>query len=258
LTSNSSDKPLVPAVDQASRVLICLGRNGNFRMRLSEICREVGIHKSRGYSILKTLMSFGFVEKDPLTKTYSLGPGLLALSRQLLDHMDIRDRVHPFLEKAAVESGCTALMGLISADQVFVVARHEGNRSIGMTIRLGHRFHLTAGAHGKAITAFLPEPERKRILSRKRLFFYGDPDLMDMERLERELEECRRQGFSKDIGGLQPGILAVSAPVFGPRERLIGCAVLMGPFKEKEVEEKGRVVTRASREITSMLGGGSP
>jgi DNA-binding IclR family transcriptional regulator len=253
--ATSSYKPIVPAVEQASRVLICLGRNENSQMRLSEICREVGIYKSKGYSILNTLRQFGFVEKDPQTKTYSLGPGLLLLSRRLLDHMDIRDQVLPFLKKAAIDTGTTALMGLISADQVFVIARHEGNQPVGVTIRIGHRFHLTAGAHGKAITAFLPEAERKRLLSRKRLFYYGDPDLMDMERLEKELEECRRKGFAKDIEGLQPGILAVSAPVFGPQGRLIGCTLLMGAFKKKEMEEKGRVVARTAREITSLLRG---
>ena len=72
----SGYKPLVPAVEQSSRVLICLGRSPKFKMTLTEICNEVGIHKSKGYSILNTLKQFGFVEKDPQTKTYSLGVGL--------------------------------------------------------------------------------------------------------------------------------------------------------------------------------------
>jgi DNA-binding IclR family transcriptional regulator len=246
--------PLVPAVEQASRVLICLGRNGNHKMTLTEIITEVGIHKSKGYSILNTLMQFGFVEKDPQTKTYSLGPGVLFLSRHLLDHMDIRERVLPFLEELAVETKSTALMGLISADQVFVVAKHEGNQNIGITIRLGHRFHITAGAHGKAITAFMDEVERKRILSRKRLFYYGDAVHMDKKKLRAELEQCRKQGFSKDLGGLQPGIRAVSAPVLGPRQKLIGCLILMGTFAEKMVDKYGALIARSAQEVSCALG----
>ena len=208
----STYKPLVPAVDQAARVLIAMGRNSRFRLTLTEICEEVGIHKSKGFSILNTLKQFGFVEKDPRTKTYSLGPGLLFLSRRVMDDLDVRERTAPFLETLALETRSTALFGLISAQQVFVVAKHEGNQDIGVTIRLGHRFHMTSGAHGKAIVAFLPEPERKRILERKRLFFYGDPARLDMKQLRDELKRCRRLGYSEDRGGLQPGVNAVSVP----------------------------------------------
>jgi len=250
----SGYKPLVPAVEQASRVLICLGRSPRFRMTLTEICREVGIYKSKGYSILNTLVQFGFVEKDPQTKTYSLGPGLLFLSRHLLDHMDIRERVAPFLEELAVDTQSTALLGLISADQVFVVAKHEGNQNIGVTIRLGHRFHITSGAHGKAIVAFLPEEERKRILSRKRVFFYGDPSQFKREQLEKELEECRTSGFSYDLGGLQPGINAVSAPLFGPGGRIVGCLILMGTFSQSLITTNGPKVAGMAQRISSALG----
>jgi len=250
----SGYKPFVPAVEQAARVLICLGRGPQFRMTLTEICREVGIYKSKGYSILNTLKQFGFVEKDSQTKTYSLGPGILFLSRHLLDHMDIRERVTPFLEELAVDSQSTALLGLISSDQVFVVARHEGNQNIGVTIRLGHRFHITSGAHGKAIVAFMPKEETKRILSRKRLFFYGDPSRLDRERLGQELEACRTSGFSYDLGGLQAGINAVSAPVFGAKGRIIGCLILMGPFSQGLITTNGPKVAATARRISLALG----
>ena len=247
-------KSLAPAVEQAAKVLIRLGRGPEPRMTLTEISREVGIHKSKGYSILNTLMQFGFIEKDLQTKTYSLGPGLLSLSRHLLDRMDIRERVAPFLEELAVDTRSSALLGLISADQVFVVAKHEGNQSIGITIRLGHRFHITSGAHGKAIVAFLPDEERKRILSRKRLFFYGDSSRFNKEEFEAEIEECRVSGFSRDLGGLQPGINAVSAPVFGPKGQIVGCLILMGPFPEALVEENGRKTAEMASRISSALG----
>lgn len=246
--------PLVPAVEHASRVLICLGKSKSRKLTLTEIIKEVGIHKSRGYSILTTLMQYGLVEKDSQTKTYSLGPGLLFLSRHLLDHMDIRERVSPFLEALAIETRSTALLGLISADQVFVVAKHEGNQNIGITIRLGHRFHITAGAHGKAITAFLSEAEQKRILSRKRLFYYGTAERMDNKLLEEELEQCRERGYSQDLGGLQPGISAVSAPVFGTHENIIGCLILVGTFSGRTVEKYGALTARKAREMSFSIG----
>ena len=246
--------PFVPAVEQASKVLICLARNGRFKMNLTDICNQVGIHKSKGHSILNTLMKYGFIEKDRESKAYSLGPGLLFLSRKVLDHLDIRSVITPYLEELAAGTLTTGLLGLISADQVFVVAKHEGNKNIGVTIRLGHRFHITAGAHGKAIVAFLSEDERRRILSKKRLFFYGDPKKMDHNRLRDELKDCRKRGFSSDIGGLQTGINAVSSPVFGPGKKVIGCLILMGTFEESLAEQYGIRLAKTVEEISGVLG----
>jgi DNA-binding IclR family transcriptional regulator len=252
--TRSAYNPIVPAVDQAARVLLCLGNGDRHKMPLIEICEQVGIHKSKGYTLLNTLARFGFVEKDPISKSYSLGPGLLSLSRHLLDHLNIPGVVAPYLERLALETQSTALFGLVSADQLFVVAKHEGNQNIGLTIRLGHRFHLTAGAHGKAFVAFLPDHEREKLLSRKKLFFWGDPAKFDLKLLKEEIVKSRLTGYSQDTGSLRPGINAVSAPVFGPSRKIIGCLILTGVFPERAMDEFGPKAAGAARQISAALG----
>jgi len=77
LTEAVKNNYLVPAVDQAIRVLLCLSRNGNHSLSLTDICREVGIHRSKAYSILNTLQAYGLVKKNPNRQGYILGPGIL-------------------------------------------------------------------------------------------------------------------------------------------------------------------------------------
>ncbi len=252
--ARSAYKPLVPAVEQASRILVCLARSPNARLTLTQICEQVGIHKSKGYSILNTLGQFGFVEKDLRTKTYSLGVGLVFLARNVLDNLDLKQIVSPFLADLSDATSSTALFGWISAEQVFIVAKHEADLTVGVTIRIGHRFHITSGAHGKAIVAFMPENDRKRILGRDKLYFFGDPSAMDERLLEEELAECRRFGFAQDKGGLQPGINAVSAPVFGAGDRMVGCLIVIGTFPDTMMPKHGRNVARVARKISVRLG----
>ena len=85
----------VPAVDQAAKVLISMAKSQENAMRLTDIFREVDIPASKAFSILATLNKYGFIEKDPQTKTYSLGLGLLFLARRVLDRLDIRNIVPP-------------------------------------------------------------------------------------------------------------------------------------------------------------------
>ncbi len=251
----SAYKPMVPAVEQASRILLCLGESGRFKMRLTEICREVGIHKSKAYTILHTLKNYGFVEKDSEAKTYSLGPTLIFLSRYVLENLNYPEIVAPFLEDLAKEANGVALFGLINGNHVFVIAKREGNPNIGFTARLGHRFHITLGAHGKAIAAFLPDAERERMLNRKRSYFHGlDPSRLDMKRLRNELQRVRQLGYAQDIGEVTPGVNFISAPVFGLQERIVGCVILIGTFPEASIERYGPKTAEAARQISFKLG----
>jgi DNA-binding IclR family transcriptional regulator len=248
-------KPLVPAVEQASRVLLCLGESPHFKMKLTEICKQVGIHKSKGHSILNTLKQFEFVEKDPEAKTYSLGPALIFLSRHVLDNLHYPEIVAPFLEDLAKETNGTALFGLIYGEHLLVVGKSEGNQNIGFSIRLGHRFHMTLGAHGKAMVAFMPEPEREKILTKKRVYFHGlELSRLNMKRLREELTKCRQLGYAQDVGEITAGVNFISAPVFGLQEKIIGCIILIGTFAETLIEKYGPKTADVARKVSYKLG----
>jgi len=80
----SAYKPLVLAVEQASRILLCLGEGDRFKMRLTDICKQVGIHKSKGHTILNTLIKFELVEKDP-HRSGDVGQGVLNIIEARLE-----------------------------------------------------------------------------------------------------------------------------------------------------------------------------
>lgn len=246
---------LVPAVDQAARVLLCLAKSRSSKMTLTEICNSVGIHKSKGYAILNTLMKFGFVRKEPEGKTYSLGLGLISLSRKVLDGLNFGEAVTPFLERLSRKTHSTALFSLIGDDEhAFVVAKQEADHNIGMTTRVGHRFVVTEGAAGKAIFAFLPEAQRQKVLSEKPLRFHGGENRFDRTRLGREIKECRRVGYAVDLGDSFTGINIVAGPAFDSHNTLLGCIFIMGTFPEKMAAEYGPLVAETAKEFSMFLG----
>ncbi len=254
-TTKREYSSLVPAVEQASRILMALAQNKSRKMTLTEICGVVGIHKSKGYSILNTLRQFAFVQRSSDSKTYSLGPGLLFLSSKVLNNMDLREAVAPVLRELSFATKSTAFLGLISDSHVFVVAKDEGNQDIGVTIRLGHRFPLTWGAHGKTIVAFLPHAEQQKILGGSQLYFHGNPSSFDPSRLEQELTDCRKAGYATDLGEMISGIHAVASPVFGPGAKLIGSLVITGTFAKDFAKKYGTHVARAATKFSELIGG---
>ncbi len=244
----------VPAVEQAAKILLCLSKNNSSKMNLTEICNAVGIHKSKGYSILNTLQKFDLVRKGPPGKTYSLGLGLIALSRRVLDGMNYSEMAGPLLEALSRKTHSTALFGLNNGFDVFIVAKRESDQAIGITTRVGHRFSITHGAHGKAIVAFSSPEERERILSQEKLYFHGDASKFDRARLEKEIAECREKGYAYDMGDLNPGMNIIACPVFGAEGELVGSLFIMGTFSDKLIGKYGALVAENAKRFSSMLG----
>ena len=253
-TTQSKYVPLVPAVQQGAEILLCLAKSPTFKMRLTDICNHVGIHKSKGYSILSTFKNFGFVEKDPQTKTYSLGPALLYLSGRVLDNAYNQQVVAPFLESLARETQSTAFFGLIIDNYLFVIDKHEVDKGVTLTIRLGYRFPFTYGSHGKILVAFLPKDDREKILASKKLWFNGDNAPVDVQQLRDEFARCRQLGFSRDIGVVDPRYNSIAAPVFGLQGKLVASIVVVGAFDEKLIESYGRKVAECAKKISYALG----
>jgi len=246
--------PRVPALEQACRVLLCLEKGNKSRMTLTEISKEVGIHKSKGYSILNILEQFGFVEKNLETKAYSLGIGLIFLSRHVLDHMDYQAIITPFLRILTEETNGTACFGLLNREYLYITAKYEARQNLGITMRLGHRFHFTFGAHGKAIVAFMSDGERERVLAGEKLYFYGEKTNLNMNRLRDELVRCKKLGYAVDPGELQSGINAASSPVFGVDGNIVGCIILIGTFPQSLIDKYGQKTASIAKQVSYKFG----
>jgi DNA-binding IclR family transcriptional regulator len=250
----SHERYIVPAVEQAMRILFQMAEAGTSHMTLTEIFNKADIHKSKAFSILQTMKKFGVVQRGVDGKGYSLGPGLIGLSRRFLDNLSAPTLAEPILEDLARKTGTTAALGLIADKNVFVASKHEGGRGIVVTLRVGHRFPITYGCHGKVIAAFLAEKDLEELLKDKKLYFQGDPAKFDRKRLMSDLERCRRDWFAEDTEETVPGLNAVAAPVLGPNGYPIGYIVVLGLVSAEATHVCAPLVAEAGKTLSRQLG----
>jgi DNA-binding IclR family transcriptional regulator len=64
-------------------VVELLSRPENPQMRFSDVARELELSQATAHAILKTLTDRGWVNRDPVTKTFSLGPALSVIAARL-------------------------------------------------------------------------------------------------------------------------------------------------------------------------------
>jgi DNA-binding IclR family transcriptional regulator len=100
----------------------------------------------------------------------------------------------------------------------------------------------------------LSEEERRKILSGDDLFFKGNIVRLNKKHLQKELSRCRELGFARDVGEVTVGVNAVSAPVFGVGEKIIGCLILFGTFPVQMVDAFGRKVAEVARQVSYKIG----
>jgi DNA-binding IclR family transcriptional regulator len=90
------------------------------------------------------------------------------------------------------------------------------------------------------------------------LYFYGDPAngrASDPAAVDADLGEVRRLGYGSDLGAVQPGLHAVSAPLLGGRDqaRPVGIVTLYGTFPAETVSQHGERVRASAAEMSLHL-----
>lgn len=245
--------PISPAVEQAAQLLLCLGKTGE-DMGLTQICKKINIHKSKGFSILNALTRYDLITKNNRTKTYSLGPALMPLAQTAREKLNITAIAQDTLQDLAHETRSSVLLGIICNDQFYIAGKYEGSDTLSVTARQYQSLHITHGSHGKAIFAFLPESEQQRLLDAGQVFFHGEAAAFDPQRLEQELALCRKNGYAIDNGELTPGMLAVSAPVFDHNNEVFAGIVVLGTFIPDKFKTFGKKIAQAGRHISRQLG----
>jgi DNA-binding IclR family transcriptional regulator len=223
-------------------------------MSLTGICSHVGVSGSKAFAILEALQESGLVKRGKNGKGYALGPGLVTLSRKVLDDMTPSQLAGPVLETLTRESGSTSIFGLITGETVYIAAKHESEGDIRIVMRIGHILPLTYGAHGKAIVAFFPEKEQDLVLKERDLYFHGNPGKLDRARLREELARCRRLGFACDFGESAQGVNVIAAPVLGPAGVPIGFVEVFSLASAKAANRFGPLVARAGKTLSQQMG----
>lgn len=254
-------------VDKVASLLIALAGEKK-ALDLSEIAAHTGINKSTACRILKRLSVHRLVDQDPNSGCYRLGLALFELGRRVGDTVHLSEVARPVLESLARESGETAHFALLDAHDGRVVhlARVESPhpvRAVPSQTGKGYPFHCLSV--GKAIAAFLPESERRMLLSSSKFERFTRRTITRRDDLERELEKIRRLGYAVDNEEYYEGIRCVAVPVLGQADAVLGGLSIAGPANRVTPDRLeplavllGRAATEIAKEVSPPLGFTAP
>ena len=236
----------VPAVSRAIGILRLLGR-GQEPMTLKAIAEELGMVTSTCLHILRVLVSEGIVKVDPGSKRYSLGVGMLALARNVLETNPFPTLVQPVLDKLAQEENITAIgVEVTGLDHMVVLALSRSRVPFRLHVDVGSRFPALISATGRLVAAYADIDDAELERRFKALRWDQPPD---MKAWRKEVDTVRRKGFSIDRGNYIDGVALVAVPVFDARGRLshtlVGAVLANQMSAARAVELAKRMQTEA-------------
>src|SRR5262245_23611056 len=80
---------------------------------IADLARAVWLNKSTTYRYVATLAKLGYVQQDPDTKKYSLGPRVVDLGFAAINSMEITRVAAQFLQALSDETGYTVSMAVL-------------------------------------------------------------------------------------------------------------------------------------------------
>ena len=208
----------VAAVDKAMRVVVAL-EAARAPLRLSEIAAATGLYKSAVLRLLASLEKCGLVVRRS-DSAYCLGNLAFRLGRAFDSSFRFREHLLPLMQKL-VDAGAPSPSFHIVHDELrrFCVLRLDSNHSTLDRVREGDLLPLSAGAAGKVLRKLPSE------------FFADQWPWMHQSRGERD-----------------PSCGALSAPIIGPGDTLLGALSLSGPLPQfTDASVALMAVTRWSR-----------
>jgi len=216
----NGDRHSIQSVDRALYLLETIAEAGG-EATLTELANRTGLNISTCHHLLATLIQRGFATKVPGRRLYALGARILYLGHACLQ-VDLPRRAQPYIETINRVTGETVHLAALQGDNVVTLAVREARHAVRVdTGRIGKVEAPHATSVGKAILAWLPEDEMRRILSggMKR---YTDKTITDFPALLESLRIVRRNGYALDREEYLPGVICVGAAIRDQAGTVIG------------------------------------
>jgi len=205
------------SVKSAMRVLDLFEylRRWNAGQTHARIAAQLGIPKSSLTQLLKTLVCRGYLEYDPASKGYFLGPAVVALGQRSVETRDLVSVAEDVLADTAHATRETCALNLLKGDLSEVVATASGSHRLHYTMRKGDVAPLYATSGGKALLAHLPDEMRRDYMTRVSLEKITPQTVDSVPALEAELAEIARTGIAFVVEEFMPGIVGMARPILG-------------------------------------------
>lgn len=226
---------------------------------LADLARGLRLNKTTAFRLLQALEAEGLVARAADGEAYQLGPELITLAGRAQGAHELRTAARPELLALARATRETATLEVLVGHEALVLDEEMGGYMVGARPTVGARWPAHAASTGKVLLAHLPEDRLEGAL-RVSWPALTPRTVTAAEALRRALAKVREKGFATAVEELEPGYVAVGAPVRDASGSVVAALSVGGPKARMGAERLAscaKQVVAAARRVSARLGDGA-
>jgi DNA-binding IclR family transcriptional regulator len=244
----------VQSVDRAVTILEILARDGE--AGVTDVARELGVHKSTASRLFAALDRRELVTQDRSRGKFRLGVGLVRLAGAAGRGLDVIQESRPVCRALAQEVGETVNLAILAGRDALYLDQVAGPSALSPHNWAGQRIPLHATSDGKVLLAYQPDADLAERLTLP-LRRFTEHTITAAGELKQALAEVRQRGYATAAEELEAGLAAVAAPIRDADGRVVASISASGPsfrIPPERIGELAAAVCRAAAEISGRLG----
>ncbi len=239
----------VKSADRTLKMLELFGARG--QLRHAEVAELMEMPKSSTTVLLETLLAGRYLNWDPATRFYSLGPQIVTLAGRYLSDLDVVRISQPVLRELTSRIDEASFLMCREEHQAMVMWREMSSHPLSYIMALGERAPLSVTSGGLAILAFMAEQDNPQAA------IMAAAPAIDPQIVQKQIEVVRRGGIAQLRNALTSGVVSLGLPVFDHRGEVhaaVSIAIPSNRFKVSELPMAERELRWAAERISEQLG----
>lgn len=199
---------IVASVGKAFRVLELFSRTRR-KLTLTQIAQETDMDLSSAQRFVNTLVHLRYLQKNPATRLYSLTWRALELGHHYTESDELIERATPHLQQLSVDTEETVNLCILDEVDIVIVSRLVSRHVLRPDITTGARLPAFISASGYALLSGLDEETLRHRFTRSNV-----SRSVDFEKVLKQCEQVRGQGYVCVSEGYFPNDITLAAPIF--------------------------------------------
>lgn len=220
------------------------------------IAQLIGRERSQVSRVLKTLDESRFVDRDPETLKYSLGWQFFALGARAGDQRLI-NASSPVLKRLVLNLDETVHLSVLQGVEVLGVLQESPSHGIQAASWVGLLVPAYCTSSGRSLLLDHSRAGLTELLSRVNFYSLGPNTVRDVDELYELILTARERGYAYAEEEVEPGFVAVGAPIRDLRGRIVAALNVEGPKYRlcgQSLENAKHEVKKTADEVSRLLG----
>ena len=238
-------------VEKAFSILERIGSSKS-AISLFDLAQQTSMPKPTVHRILTTLIDLGYVAKHD--RGYTIGINVLSLAKVALQQTQtIREAAANHLVRVRDRFNESVNLAVWQQARAVLVAAEVSRHVLRIENRVGQVFSLNNTSVGKAIAAYLPWHDVKKVIQRDGPAHTTEYSITDVDSLKRELDRIRENRVAIDNEESVHGVRCVATPILTHEGGVLGAVSISGPvarMTDAVIEEMKSVLADIGKEIS--------